>query len=216
MNRIRVTRPGVHRGRILGAGLVACLVLAGAVGAVRFASGAQAGCQPLAEGAIAESQRFTPYEQRMSHLRDAPLNPEGLAVAALPPDELVPGETVDGLPVQWAVQVQDGSVYRYFSTSKFGPDVTLPDFLVAGGIELDRNPTSAGGDVVSELAATLGARAVAIDVGPHKGILTWADPMANGVRPHYLSWSDGTANYTIVADRSAVALVSLVRGLICH
>ena len=92
--------------------------------------------------------------------------------------------------------------------------MTPSDFLVAGGIQYDRDRLD-GKPFPDVLLADIPERASPVQVGPYTAVLTWADPLANGVRSHNLYWSDGAFNYGLIADRSALDLVDLGRSLVC-
>jgi len=92
----------------------------------------------------------------------------------------------------------------------------VSNFFAAGGIQLDADPIDpAAGSFTPGLAARLGERAVAVEVGTYGGVLVWADPLVNGVRTHNLYWSDDAYNYSLIADVSAEKLVALGRSLVC-
>lgn len=171
-------------------------------------------CATLREGQISESEKFTPAEWQRG-FNVGRLNPSGAGTPAIPTDALVPSNTLDGLPLQWAAAGEADTLYRYFLDRPHSADLTISTFLAAGGVEFDRDPAR-GESFAAYLLASEGERAVAVDLGPYQAALTWADPLENGVRPHDLYWSDGMFNYGLIADRSAVALVNLARGMVCN
>lgn len=185
-----------------------------ACAANRIEAGNVDGCAPVAEGSIVESKAFTLYENRRSHLPPAALNPTGADLPEVPLDARTSSDLVDGLPLRWAVVGPPGSVYQYFVAEPISKDLTVEQFVAMGGIELDRDPLIDGASV-AEVLDSLGDRAVGIGVGNYSGALTWADPMANGIRTHNLYWSDGKYSYSLIADRSASELVNLGRTLVC-
>lgn len=164
---------------------------------------------------IVESTEFTPYENRLSHLPEVPLNPSGRGPMSVPPEVRV--GSIDGLPLQFASVSRYGAVYQYFLGTEIDRELTVAQFVAARGVELDRDPVENPGESFAEyVLSELGERAVRVDVGDHVGALTWGDPLVNGVRPHHLSWSDGVYNYSLIADRSPERLVELARELVCH
>lgn len=66
------------------------------------------------------------------------------------------------------------------------------------------------------LLADFPDRAIPVQVGSLAGAMTWADPLANGVRTHNVYWSDGTYNYSLIANRSGAAALTLARGMACR
>jgi hypothetical protein len=163
---------------------------------------------------ILESQQFTPYEARLSHLPEFPLNPTGGPPMPVPSEIRVP--SIDGLPLRWATVSSNGAVYQYFLGSDMDPDMTVARFVAARGIQLDRDPVENAGESFADyLVSTLGERAVEVEIGDYTGALTWADPLIDGSRPHHLYWSDGAFNYVLIGDRSPETLVTLGRQLVC-
>lgn len=203
-----------QRFRYLAIGLVAALAVILTLGAGRLLLGVgAAGCAIARDGEIVESQEFTPYDQRRTHVPEVAINPSGEKAPVIPTDNVVRNNTLDGLPLQWAIAGSDRVLVRYFLADTIGADVTASAFWAAGGARLDRN--SADGWLPEAYASDIGPRAQIVDVGAYKGVLTWADPGPTGVRPHHLSWSDGTDTYTLIAVRSAAQIVTLARGLVC-
>lgn len=196
------------------AAVVIGLVAAVALAARQVGAGA-APCLPAAEGTIVESTTFTPLEDRRGGPRDGPINRLGEPAADVPLQPWVPTGALDGLPLQFAKGYADGSFALFFSARPIDTEVTLPQLWAAGGISFARWPGSEETALSSELLDFLGERAVLVEVGPYRGLLTWADPVGTGVRPHYLTWTDGTYTYRVVADRTAAATVTLVRGMVC-
>lgn len=198
--------------RILIAGAASSL-LAGAIVNQLSARPLQS-CDPVVEGSITESQLFTPYEAMRSHVAVLPLNPNGLAPAALAAD-VASLATLDGRTVRWAVAMDDGDVTRYFFDKPISVSLTPEDFWAQGGVQLERHPYT-GVPFYTILLAEFRERAVPVKVGALDGAMTWADPAANGVRTHNVYWSDDQYNYALVADRSAAAAVTLARVVACQ
>jgi hypothetical protein len=105
-------------------------------------------------------------------------------------------------------------LYQYFLDRPIPPGMTLDAFWTAGGIHLGRDPAE-GGDFVGFLLEELGERAIAVEIGPYRGALTWADPTLDGTRTHNLYWSDGEYNFQLIGVRSAVDLANLGRAMVC-
>jgi len=193
--------------------IVVTLAIVAVAGVSRLMGPGATACSGVAEGAIVESQDFTPWESRRSHLPEYPINPSGSPLAPIPADSLVPNNTLDGLPLQWASVGGNGALVRYFWGVPLGPTVTAWNFWDGGGIELERSLVE--GWAAADYASEIGERAQIVGVGSYEGVLTWADPGPNGGRPHHLSWSDGTYTYTLIAERSAARVVNLARGMVC-
>src|SRR5918992_3289362 len=167
------------------------------------------------DGDIVESEEFTPYEDRLSHLPDQVINPSGQQPVSIPPDGGI--ESIDGLPLWGAIVSSNGALYQYFLGGDIDTSLTVPEFFATGGIELDRDPTDPenAGENFTEYVLATSERAVEVEIGPHVAALVWADPESNGIRTHHLYWTDGAHNYSLIADRSAENLVTLGRELAC-
>ena len=61
----------------------------------------------------------------------------------------------------------------------------------------------------------LSGRFVEIKIGVSQGAIGWADPLADGTRPHNVSWSTGDTDYNISADLPAEQLANIARTLVC-
>jgi hypothetical protein len=171
-----------------------------------------AGCDTV--DSIVESTKFTPYEAMRSHLPDLAVNPSGEEAPPVPSDADV--SSIDSLHRRWAVVSGSGAVYQYFLGNDIDPTLTLSNFYEAGGIELDRDPVESKSEsFVEYLLDTLGERAVKVEIGDYAGALSWGDPEINGIRLHWLTWTDGQWNYTLTADRGPETLVTLGRELVC-
>lgn len=171
------------------------------------------GCQSV-DTPIVESEQFTRYEDRHSHLPERPINPSSQEAMAVPPEARV--ASIDGLPLRWASVSGYGAVYQYFLGTDIDRDLTVSQFVAAGGIELDRDPVENPGESFAQyVLSALGERAVRVEIGDYTGALVWGDPNIYGIRPHSLSWSDGDYNYVLIADTSPERLVGLGRELVC-
>lgn len=171
-----------------------------------------AGCGQVPD--VQESTAFAPYADRISHLPGLPIRATGGSVAPGISDRASAG--VAGLPMAWADVGNDGNTARYYIDRPVPNDMTAEGFYAAGGILLNQFPVDPRNPAyVTQLATELGNRVSRVQVGPYDGAVTWGDPMSNGVRPHYVSWSNGEVNNTLIADRPAREMVALARGLVC-
>jgi hypothetical protein len=162
---------------------------------------------------IVESEQFTSVTARLTQPLDPPINPSGQQAVSVPPVARVP--SIDGLPLRWAVVSSNGAVYQYFLRTDLDSTLTVSEFYAAGGIQLDRDPVDNGESFAAYVLATLGERALQIQVGDHVAALVWADPQVNGLRTHHLYWSDDAYNFSLLADMSAERLVTVARQLVC-
>lgn len=200
-----LNRPGgLSTGRRkLGALIVAAALVVGSAAVVRGIAGLS--CLSVPEGAITESTVFTPYEDRLTRTPESPIlkGQEAPSTAS--------EETFDGLPLRLE---RGGS--KFFLDGEIGPNMTPSEFAAAGGVRFYRVTLDpAGESYVVAMLRDFPGRAVAVDVGGHKGVLTWADPDANGTRPHHLYWADGAFGYVIIAVRSPAVMLNLARGVVC-
>lgn len=193
------------------------LVMAGvfavhALGAGPAGTAAPESCSSISKGAIRESQDFIPFEMTYG-LPESPISPGGGPGGIVEPDGWIPTVSLDGLPLQYA-WVGEGDLSLFFFDEPLDRSMTLAGLLAEGGVTFNRYPLEPG-FTADHVLEVLGDRAVALDIGPYAGVLTWDDPMANGVRPHQIWWSDGTYAYSLFADRSAAAAANLARGMVC-
>lgn len=191
----------------------AALVVGVAVGARQLMAAASASCGPVAAGTIIESKVFTPYEAMRGKPYDGPINAEGRSSDPVPAGAQLTN-SIDGRTRQYTLAGSNGAVYSYFLDRPLGK-ATPSEFLAMGGIQVEQEPVTADGSFAAYLVATLGDRATAVKVGPFDGALTWAEPLANGIRSHNLYWSDGTYNYSVIADRPAEAILAIGRSMVC-
>lgn len=202
----RLTGRRVVAGMVIGVGM---LVLASlGFGALRATDSS---CGEIEAGELQESEVFTPFANMLTQPIEAPLNPNGEpAVSATS----IAGNVLNGHPRQWAVRSGSG-VYEYFASERISATTTFESFMATGGIELDSEPQGAQSvaDIVAESA---GERAIRVDIGPYSAALTWADPLANGVRTHDLYWSDGRTDFSLISVVSAAEVVNMARSLVCH
>ncbi len=199
-----------------GHGWVTALVVLGLlVGGWGLASvGADDGCGSV-HGPIIESKDFTPAEERRSSLPPMWLNPEG--------DSAVEGQGFDG-PLEidnqalWWIDtaVADGVVSEaaYYLSAPAEP-MLGSEFIHAGGILYYRESVTDQSYTTAYIFERLGERAVPVEVGSYEAALVWADPDRSGTRTHNLYWSDGTFNYSLVADQGAEDILTLGRSLVC-
>lgn len=170
------------------------------------------GCDIAEEGSIKESEQFAPVESRLSPPLDPLIKDVDQEAVPAPQDAFV--ASIDGLPNQWVVVAGDGAVYQYFHGDTVD-GLSVSGFRAAGGIELDRDPVDGSGDFIGFVLDTLGERATKMPIGDWTGALVWADPLVNGIRPHYLYWSDGKWTFALMADMPPDRLVNLARDLVC-
>lgn len=176
----------------------------------------QQGCGAAAEEAILESQDFTPYAERLTHLASAgrPILPEGAAaLVGVPANAAIQVQGINGLARRHTV-TGDGVAYAYF-LGKPMAGLTRSEFLSAGGVQLDQDPRTGTQAFADYLVGRLGERAVAVAVGPYDGALTWSDPDEQGIRPHNVYWSDGSFEFALTANLSAADLLDTARSLVC-
>ncbi|HET7181098.1 MAG TPA: hypothetical protein VFI15_02595 [Candidatus Limnocylindrales bacterium] len=171
------------------------------------------GCRPADVDSIVESKAVTPFEDQTSHIPDVAINPDGSpsmsATAANP-------RSLDGLPVAWIGAPRGSNAEAFYLNDPIGPKMTRATFYDAGGLsELTYPYDALSGDYAANLQAQLGDRVTLVKVGDVDGVLTWWDPLSNGVRPHELAWvSDGMV-HAIIGVRAAEAMVNLARGMAC-
>lgn len=206
-------RPPITRPALI---VSALLLLAIGVGINRLSAGGFAACDAIADGVISESQEFTPAAVMLSGLPPIPLElVVPVAMPQIPADAAVRGNAVDGLPLQWAMVGPNGEIYQYFFDRPLAADITTWTFPAEGGVQFERD-LARGHSFAAYLLTELGERAVEIGIGPFTATLTWADPLPNGIRTHNLYWSDGTYNYTLIADRPPATLVNIARRVVCE
>jgi hypothetical protein len=209
----------IHRSLVLSRrkviALVATIVVGGSAPSVLSYVGDLPGdgCSQAAASSIIESSAFTPYEQRLTHTRPQPINPDQTSAGHA---NTLGISKVDGLGVAWATQTEDGRVATYYLDRPIGPSLTHDEFFANGGVLLMAIPSDPkAGPYVDGLKAQLGDRVVVVKVGGFNAALTWSDPKANGIRPHYLAWSDGVSDFTLIAVRPADAVVNIARTAVC-
>jgi hypothetical protein len=190
-------------------------LLIGAIAGCGAAPEPPSACSPLEPGSIVESADFTPWEERLTHSPPRPMSVAGRVPNLDAGDAAVPFGTIDGMPLQDVSRNGFGGVYQFFWDRPIAGGITLSAFTAGGGIRYTRLATNARVDLIEEAARELGPRATRVDVGPHRGLLTWADPDENGLRPHHLQWSDGRYVHMLVANRPPEYIVNLGRGLAC-
>lgn len=171
------------------------------------------GCQTIADLSISESQQFTPHADRLSHVPEFAINPDGSPLVSS--GSLRPA-TLDGLPIAWAGAASGAYAETFYLNGAITPTMTRPELFEAGGlIELTYPDDPLAGPYVANLQAELGDRVTVVKVGQFDAALTWGDPMSNGVRPHELSWSSGGTVHALLGVRSPEALVNLALGTVC-
>lgn len=173
-------------------------------------------CAIVGEGAITESGQFIPYEMTFGGLlSDGPIVAVGsVAMGTVPNHAQFKASVLDGLARQHTVVADNGSVYAYFLDQDIA-GLTRSEILARHGIELDQDRRSNDMAFSAQLIEMFAGRAIAVQVGPFDGALTWSDPDASGLRPHNIYWSDGALEFALSADRSASAILNLARSLVC-
>jgi hypothetical protein len=111
--------------------------------------------------------------------------------------------------------VEDKALTAVMYTSLPPEKATSDAVLAQGGAVLDAGLTEPGTDVVRDMTAVIGDRAVPVEVGPYKAVLTWADPNAQGLRTHHVTWVEGSTTYELILDRSAEETVAAARSIVC-
>lgn len=171
------------------------------------------GCLVAADSSITESQQFTPYADRLSHVPEFAINPDGAPSVS---SSGIGPSTLDRLPTAWAGAANGAYAETFYLGAAITPSMTRPALFAAGGlIELTYPADPQAGPYVAGLQETLGGRVTVVKVGEFDGALTWGDPMSNGVRPHELSWSSGDMIHALLGVRSPEALINLARQTVC-
>lgn len=197
------TKMRLGRGAVVAATTI--LVAAGTV--LIAAAQVPEGCDP-GVGPITESNRFTAYDARRTHLDDSPVMSVGSAASS--------EARMDGLPIRWEAGDGVNSSYQYFLGGQMDQGLTVSGFRGAGGIQLDRDAVTDGDPYTADdVIAQVGDRAVKVQIGEYEGALVWADPDGLGARPHHLYWSDGAYNYALIAVRGPQRMVQLGREYVC-
>lgn len=109
----------------------------------------------------------------------------------------------------------DRRVLAYFTNGTFDLDMSRADYFRSGGFIVTQDVPGPGSlaDVVKE---DVGDRAVRFKVGPHEGAMVRSDPVAVGVRPYLLVWSDGTSTWIVSGEPSSPdAILNFARSLVC-
>lgn len=191
-----------------GAVIAATIALIAAGTVLVAAAQENPGCDKRV-GPIAESNRYTSNESRLSHLFEFPITDFGQAATSS-------DKRIDGLPLRWEAGEGDEASYQYYLAGELDRRLTVPGFRAAGGIQLDREAVTDGGPYTADdVIAQVGDRAVRVQIGDFDGALVWADPESNGARPHHLYWSDGAYNYSLIAVRGPQRMVQLGREFVC-
>jgi hypothetical protein len=170
----------------------------------------------MVDGTIAESQSFTPYGlRRGSQLQNGYLLQGANESGSFVPSRDVVGRSEIGGQARRHTVDAGEAVYAYFLNQSM-TELTRSDFMRLGGIEFHQEPVdSTTGSFAAMLLASLGERAVPVQVGSFQGALTWADPDVGGIRTHNIYWSDGLHNFALIANRSGADVVTLARDLAC-
>jgi hypothetical protein len=94
---------------------------------------------------------------------------------------------------------------------------TSAEFLKSGGLSIEMYQGEAGGPTDVEVAREEARdRVTDTQVGPYEAVVRWADPNADGLRPHLVIWTDEKGrNYALAGLREAPDLVRIARSLVC-
>lgn len=193
---------------------LAMLMVGGSI-FVATSSSAPAGCERVEPASIRESMQFTPADQRRGGAR--PERPIAQTMPRLQSADsiLQLPESIDGLGVQHVSSMAPGSVYLFYWDAPIAADLTPAKFYASGGVAFLLEPRGDGESFADSLPGLIGDRATKVDIGPHRGVLTWADPTVDGVRTHNLYWADETTNYSLIGVREPDRIVNLARGIVC-
>ncbi|MBA2338522.1 MAG: hypothetical protein H0V96_12350 [Acidimicrobiia bacterium] len=194
---------------------ITALAIVGLVGGWGYGSvRAEDGCSPV-DGPIIESKEFTPAEMRRSSPPPVWLNPKSeSAVGVQGFDGL---QEIDSQPLWWIDTASaDGLISEaaYYVNASAEP-MLGSEFTRAGGVLLYRESVTDHGYTTTYIFERLGERAVQVEVGSYEAALVWADPSPAGTRTRNLYWSDGTFNYSLIAERSAEEILTLGRSVVC-
>ena len=197
----------------MGAILIGIVVGGAVLIGLSAKSAAAETCAAVAEGSISEPTAYVPYQEGWGLLEQPILRGD---VATLDPAAAGVDRVsdLDGRPRQLTLDLGKGGSVTYFSDKPIDANTLPSDFMAAGGVQLERYPVD---DVVfyESLLAEFPDRAIAVEFGPYKGAMTWADPEANGVRTHNVYWSEGKYNMSLITDRSAAAALTIARVVAC-
>jgi hypothetical protein len=117
---------------------------------------------------------------------------------------------------QWAATLKDGSSVTFYFPSSMADGLVADEFFARGGVMFKSEPTDEKAELyIASLKQQFGGRVVVVPVGSYAAALTWADPLANGVRTHHLVWLDDTTMFTLVAEREPHSIVNIARNIVC-
>lgn len=169
---------------------------------------AEDGCGEVSP--IIESTEFTSYEDQNGYPY-APIkaSPVDSGILRDPPFQA----EIDGLPARGMYE-QAGQVQVYYAAEPI-PDMDPTSVVADGGLTLQLLPVTSGTWDVESMFKEIESRVTPVRVGEYEGALTWADPDAEGVRPHYLQWGAGKLSWRLVGEREPEELLAIGRGLVC-
>jgi hypothetical protein len=84
-----------------------------------------------------------------------------------------------------------------------------------GGVALTVSPSD-NSNVQSGISAMIGDRAIKVQVGGSDGVLTWADPGEDGLRPHHVIWTEYGQSFDLAGVRGSAEIVTVARSLACR
>lgn len=133
---------------------------------------------------------------------------------ALLPDDLPVGLLLQVISVEPGAFAAVNEVRLYYAPTPIGETTRLTDVIAEGGMLIvQRRAAGVDAALVQE---EIGDRALIVDVGPHDAALVWADPLAKGVRPYNLYWSDGERDWSLIAGLTTPeSVVAVARSIYC-
>lgn len=200
--------------RVVRPAIIVVVGLVFGASAVALGLAPRQGCDPLPVGSIVESTAFTPAQiQRGGQL---PLTIDPATGPVMLPS--VPGVLPDSIRGRAVVSTftSAGATVVYYLDRPIDAPMSGVDFYKAGGLRFGSQPRTGDGDLVDDIVATVGDRAIVVEIGPHRAALVWADPTrVVDLRTHNLYWTDGSREYFLVADMGPEAIVNIARELVC-
>ncbi len=169
------------------------------------------GCAGYTE-VLNESKEFTPWGERLSH-------PVGIDVDPVVEDvvngEVLPA-SIGSLRLAGAIEESTRVVGLYAESDVSGQRIS--DALRGGAVSLAIGQTDASDSATlqKETLSLLGDRATPVQIGPSPGVLTWADPTAEGDRPHVVVWVADRHAYELTTLSPGASAIDLARDVACR
>jgi hypothetical protein len=106
-------------------------------------------------------------------------------------------------------------IRSYFGDKPVEEDVSLWDYMEAGGVMLRQRRTT--GMDGAAWKALVGERAIPVAVGTSDGVLVWGDPHSEGgFRPYNVFWSDGSYDWALESGfETPDDAVDMARSTVC-